>query len=506
MFSKNYISFRFIIIFLFSTFYINAQVITQTVTYAAGIQTLAIPACVPFVTITCYGASGADGTIGANNAPGGVGGKGAIARGVYSITPTASVLNIYTGGVGTGTLGGFNGGGGAGNGLGIGGAGGGSTDVRVGGIAIANRIIVAGGGGGGGNAGCATATIGGGNGGNGGGSAGLNGSSITSGTDIVTGGFGGVGQTAGTLAIGCSTLVTAATNGGGNTSGVGGKGGFSTSTLCCCSSIVSGGGGGGGYRGGGGGAAGAMGSANCVLSDRASGGGGAGGTNFFAAGFTSTLVSVASFTGNGFVEIAYQTVPVPTITVNSGTVCEGSAFSIVPSGAVSYIYQGGSASVSPPSTSIYTVVGNNGLNCVSASVSSTVTVIPRPVLSISPANNPICSNTSYIAIPAGANIYTFSIGPSSVIGTTANIPGPTNTTTLNIVGSNTLTTCLSLPISVVFTVIPRPVVTVNSGSICAGNSYTIVPSGAVTYSIQGGSFAVSPTAIIRLQEQEQTAV
>lgn len=483
---KLYVTLFFLSI-LYSTF-LKSQITTQTISFAVGLQTIAIPPCVAQVTITCYGASGANGQNGPNGAPGGIGGRGAIVRGVYSVTPTSSVLSIFTGGMPTGTVGGYNGGG---NSL-TGGPGGGSTDVRVGGTVTANRIIVAGGGGGGGNAGCATATVGGGNGGNGGTTPnGQNGASVTSGTDVVTGGYGGVGQTAGTLVIGCTGFggTTGATNG--SNAGIGGNGGFSSSTLCCCSASVGGGGGGGGYRGGGGGSAGAVGSPSCILSDRASGGGGAAGTNFFAAGFTSTLVSTNSSNGNGFVVISYQVLPTPTISVNSGTVCEGSAYTFAPSGAFSYVYQTTTPVFTPTASGTYTVEGNNGYGCTSAPVTATVTVIPRPVLTIS--NSPICSSTPFIAMPSGANIYTFSIGPTSVIGTTANIPSPTNTMTLNIVGSSTLTGCTSTILPVTFTVIPRPVVTVNSGSICPGDAFTITPSGAVSYTIQGGNYIVSPT-------------
>ncbi len=39
-----------------------------------------------------------------------------------------------------------------------------------------------------------------------------------------------------------------------------------------------------------------------------------------------------------------------------------------------------------------------------------------------------------------------------------------------------------------------PTITVNSGAICSGNSFTISPSGAETYTYSGGSSVVSPTA------------
>lgn len=44
------------------------------------------------------------------------------------------------------------------------------------------------------------------------------------------------------------------------------------------------------------------------------------------------------------------------------------------------------------------------------------------------------------------------------------------------------------------TVSPSPTITVNSGSICSGKSFTITPSGANTYTIQGGSAVKTPTA------------
>lgn len=41
---------------------------------------------------------------------------------------------------------------------------------------------------------------------------------------------------------------------------------------------------------------------------------------------------------------------------------------------------------------------------------------------------------------------------------------------------------------------PKPTISVNSGSICSGNSFTINPAGANTYTISGGSSVVTPTS------------
>ncbi|MBK8366842.1 MAG: LamG domain-containing protein [Bacteroidetes bacterium] len=47
---------------------------------------------------------------------------------------------------------------------------------------------------------------------------------------------------------------------------------------------------------------------------------------------------------------------------------------------------------------------------------------------------------------------------------------------------------------ITITIAPNPTIAVNSGSICSGNSFTITPSGANTYTIQGGSSVKTPTA------------
>jgi hypothetical protein len=66
--------------------------------------------------------------------------------------------------------------------------------------------------------------------------------------------------------------------------------------------------------------------------------------------------------------------PQPTIAVNSGSVCSGSKFVIVPSGAITYTITGGSFTVNPPGTNSYSVTGTNSLGCVSEAAVSTVTI------------------------------------------------------------------------------------------------------------------------------------
>ena len=65
----------------------------------------------------------------------------------------------------------------------------------------------------------------------------------------------------------------------------------------------------------------------------------------------------------------------PTITVNSGSVCAGSSFTMSPSGVSTYTYSSGTAVVTPTATSSYSVTGTSAAGCVSSAAAvSTVTV------------------------------------------------------------------------------------------------------------------------------------
>jgi hypothetical protein len=90
-------------------------------------------------------------------------------------------------------------------------------------------------------------------------------------------------------------------------------------------------------------------------------------------------------------------------------------------------------------------------------------------------------------VPSGADTYTYSNGSS--------VATPSANATYSVSGTNTLTGCVSNvdAISSV-TVNAIPTISVTSGSICAGQSFTMVPSGATTYTFSNGSSVATPTA------------
>jgi hypothetical protein len=170
----------------------------------------------------------------------------------------------------------------------------------------------------------------------------------------------------------------------------------------------------------------------------------------------------------------------PTVTANSGTICAGQSFTIAPSGATSFSYTGGSAVVSPTTTTSYTVTGFDTPGCEGTAV-ATVSVSALPTLTVN--SGAICAGQSYTLNPGGASTFTISGGNAVV--------SPTATTDYTITGTST-EGCENSTVGSV-TVNPLPVITVNSGTICAGQGFTISPLGAASYTISGGVSVVFPT-------------
>ncbi len=190
-----------------------------------------------------------------------------------------------------------------------------------------------------------------------------------------------------------------------------------------------------------------------------------------SAGCRSINGAVASVTVNA----------TPVVIGNSGGVCTGGSYTIVPTGATSYTYSSGSAVVTPTTTTSYTVTGANAFGCQNTAV-VTVTVATSLIFSVNSGS--ICSGKSFTISPSGASSYSFS--------SLSAIVSPTTTTTYTVLGVNTAG-CYGTQFSTV-TVNPTPIISVNSGTICRGSSFTMTPSGATSYSYSNGSSTVTPFA------------
>ncbi|MGZ4075329.1 MAG: hypothetical protein ACXVPO_17550, partial [Bacteroidia bacterium] len=215
-------------------------------------------------------------------------------------------------------------------------------------------------------------------------------------------------------------------------------------------------------------------------------------TNATGAPITSTITVTPTIPGSpcpGIPSTFTITVnPSPVTTVNSATICPGQTAALTAGGATTYTWSAGAtstgvntANASPLVTTTYTVTGTS-LTCTSTAV-STVTIGG----SIAPTvNSPtICAGATANLVAGGAATYTWSAGATSTGVNTADAT-PAATTTYTVTGSSG--GCTGTAVATV-TVNPLPVVTVSSGTICAGSSDIITAGGATSYSWSAGATA-----------------
>jgi gliding motility-associated-like protein len=201
---------------------------------------------------------------------------------------------------------------------------------------------------------------------------------------------------------------------------------------------------------------------------------------------TTTTTYTVTGTTNGCTGTAVSTVtvkPKPTITVNSPSICRGQTANLTASGASSYSWTGGLTPTSNPITPIltttttYTVTGT--LNGCTGTAALTVTVKPNPTVNV---NSPgICNGQTANLTASGASTYSWTGGLTAISNPTT--PILTTTTTYTVTG--TTNGCTGTAVSTV-TVKPNPIVSVNSPSICNGQTASLTASGATTYSWTGG--------------------
>jgi len=195
-----------------------------------------------------------------------------------------------------------------------------------------------------------------------------------------------------------------------------------------------------------------------------------------------TLVGTSTVTGCMDSAFAFiTTIGLPTISVNNATICLGTTYTITPTGASTYSYSGGSNAVTPTISTIYTVSGTDAQTGCSDSV---LVLISVSAPSVAANGGSLCSGQSFTIVPSGATTYTYSSGN--------NVVSPTVTTIYTVSGTDGVTGCTN-SVSVLVSVLPSPTIGVNSGTLCAGSVFTIVPTGATNYTFVTGSNTVAPT-------------
>jgi hypothetical protein len=125
--------------------------------------------------------------------------------------------------------------------------------------------------------------------------------------------------------------------------------------------------------------------------------------------------------------------PRPIISVNSGSICAGQIFTIIPAGAFTYSISGNSTTVSPSANSSYSVWGTSAAACDALSPAvSNVQVLPTPAVNVQGSQTLICTGEPAILIVNGASTYTWS---NAAVGSPL-VVEPLNTTSYTVTGIN----------------------------------------------------------------------
>jgi autotransporter-associated beta strand protein len=185
--------------------------------------------------------------------------------------------------------------------------------------------------------------------------------------------------------------------------------------------------------------------------------------------------------------------PLPAVSVNSAAICVGGSTTLTATTSAStpnYVWSPGGAitpsiTVSPSSTTIYTVTVTDGATSCANSGGGTVTVNPLPTVSVNSAT--ICAGSStMLTATTGASTPSYMWSPGGE--TTASITvSPSSTTIYTVTVTDGTTTCINSGSGTV-TVNPLPTVSVNSATICAGGSATLTATTSAT----GPSYLWSP--------------
>jgi hypothetical protein len=200
---------------------------------------------------------------------------------------------------------------------------------------------------------------------------------------------------------------------------------------------------------------------------------------------TTTYTVTGTSTGCSSTATQLITVnPNPTVaaTTTNATICAGSSTTLSASGATTYTWMpgnlsGASQTLSPATTTTYSVTGTDANGCTGTDVVS-ITVNALPIVTASASNNTICIGNSITLTASGASTYNWM--PPNANGASIT-DAPLATTTYTVTGTDVNGCINTANVSVAVNALPVVTATSSSSNICTGSSVTLTASGASTY-------------------------
>jgi hypothetical protein len=221
----------------------------------------------------------------------------------------------------------------------------------------------------------------------------------------------------------------------------------------------------------------------------------------------NTIYTVTASDGTcaGTQTVAVNTKITPTVQVSStGTmICGGQQVVISASGANTYTWMpgnmtGNTVTVSPSSSTLYVVTGENTVNCFDIQ-QQVVVVAASPTINITASSMLVCSGQSVMLNASGGNSYAWTGGPN----TASYLVMPTATTVYTVTGSHNTNSCTAVKEITIAAVVPNLTLP-SSTAICTGETATLVASGADLYT--WNAISTGSTGVFNMNPSTTTTV
>ena len=205
--------------------------------------------------------------------------------------------------------------------------------------------------------------------------------------------------------------------------------------------------------------------------------------------YTVTVTGTGNCTSTAQTAVVVNLKPTIQISPLAAQICMGSNTVLTASGANTYTWTpttnispvtGGTATVSPTTTTTYTAHGTTSGCTDSAQV--IITVLSNPVVSVTPSTISVCSGEQASLSASGATTYIWSPSNTLSLATGSDVVAtPIATTTYTVTGTTSGCTGTATA-TVTIKPLPQLSVTPVTPVICIHNSQTLTATGADTYS------------------------
>jgi gliding motility-associated-like protein len=202
---------------------------------------------------------------------------------------------------------------------------------------------------------------------------------------------------------------------------------------------------------------------------------------------SSTTITVIGTDTNNCVDTAQTYITVNSLPILSisapSAICNGDSAVLTASGANVYQWLpngfGNSITVSPNTTSSYTVIGTDSNGCVD-SISQSLTVNPLPILNITPSSNATCAGSS-VNLLASTNMPINSFSWNTGASGNSIWVNPLASTTYTVSGTNSFGCTDSAQTNILVYALPQVQISTTNSAICIGDTTSLTANGAITY-------------------------